>query len=95
MVQGASQTAARFPETMRYYKAPPPEISSEQFYETDESRGFARGFSIQTVGPQPIDWALHDGLGSYFWQHNWGSPKGFTHPAAHLHQVGTVQPRAR
>ena len=26
-------------------------------------------------------------LGSYFWQHNWGSPKGFTHPAAHLHQV--------
>ncbi len=34
-----------------------------------------------------IDWALQDGLGSYFWQHNWGSPKGFTHPAAHLHQV--------
>jgi Domain of unknown function (DUF1906) len=34
-----------------------------------------------------IDWALHDGLGSYFWQHNWGSPKGFAHPAAHLHQV--------
>ncbi|KZS64396.1 hypothetical protein A4G26_10250 [Mycobacterium kansasii] len=34
-----------------------------------------------------IDWAVHDGLGSYFWQHNWGSPKGFTHPAANLHQV--------
>jgi hypothetical protein len=34
-----------------------------------------------------IDWALHDGLGSYFWQHNWGSPKGFVHPAANLHQV--------
>lgn len=34
-----------------------------------------------------IDWALQDGLGSYFWQHNWGSPKGFTHPAAALHQV--------
>jgi hypothetical protein len=34
-----------------------------------------------------IDWALHDGLGAYFWQHNWGSPKGFVHPAAHLHQV--------
>ncbi|QNI07917.1 DUF1906 domain-containing protein [Mycobacterium kubicae] len=34
-----------------------------------------------------IDWALHDGLCSYFWQHNWGSPKGYTHPAAHLHQV--------
>ncbi|AKK28767.1 glycoside hydrolase domain-containing protein [Mycobacterium sp. EPa45] len=34
-----------------------------------------------------IDWALQDGLGSWFWQHNWGSPKGYTHPAAHLHQV--------
>ena len=34
-----------------------------------------------------IDWAVHDGLGAYFWQHNWGSPKGYTHPAAHLHQV--------
>lgn len=33
-----------------------------------------------------IDWAVQDGLGSWFWQHNWGSPKGFVHPAAHLHQ---------
>jgi choline dehydrogenase-like flavoprotein len=41
------------------YKAPPPEISSEQFYETDSTRGFARGFSIQTVGPLPIGWAEH------------------------------------
>ena len=41
------------------YKAPPPEVSSEQFYETDESRGFARGFSIQTISPLPIGWAEH------------------------------------
>jgi hypothetical protein len=34
-----------------------------------------------------IEWAVHDGLGTYFWQHNWGSPKGYAHPAAHLHQV--------
>jgi choline dehydrogenase-like flavoprotein len=59
MVQGASQTAGRFPEEVRMYKAPPPEVSSEQFYETDESRGFARGFSIQTVSPLPIAWAEH------------------------------------
>jgi choline dehydrogenase-like flavoprotein len=44
---------------MRMYKMPPPEISSEQFYETDETRGFARGFSIQTVGPLPIEHAQH------------------------------------
>ena len=59
MVQGASQTAGRFPEELRMYKAPPPEVSSEQFYETDKTRGFARGFSIQTVSPQPIGWAEH------------------------------------
>jgi choline dehydrogenase-like flavoprotein len=59
MVQGAPQVAGRFPEEMRMYKAPPPEISSEQFYETDERRGFARGFSIQTVGPLPIEHAQH------------------------------------
>ena len=59
MVQGATQTAGRFPDELRMYKAPPPEVSSEQFYETDERRGFARGFSIQTVSPLPIGWAEH------------------------------------
>ena len=59
MVQGAPQVAGRFPETLRMYKGPPPEISSEQFYETDLARGFARGFSVQTVSPLPIGWAEH------------------------------------
>src|ERR671932_281580 len=59
MVQGATQTAGRWPDELRMYKAPPPEISSEQFYETDPARGFARGFSIQTVSPLPIGWAEH------------------------------------
>jgi choline dehydrogenase-like flavoprotein len=59
MVQGATQTAGRWPYELRMYKAPPPEISSEQFYETDPDRGFARGFSIQTVSPLPIGWAEH------------------------------------
>ncbi len=66
MVQGAPQVAGRFPEEMRMYKAPPPEISSEQFYETDPARGFVRGFSIQTVGPLPIEWAQHV-LGGGHW----------------------------
>jgi choline dehydrogenase-like flavoprotein len=68
MVQGAPQVAGRFPEEMRMYKAPPPEISSEQFYETDAGRGFARGFSIQTVGPLPIAWAEHV-LAAGHWGH--------------------------
>jgi choline dehydrogenase-like flavoprotein len=59
MVQGAAQSAGRFPQEQRMYKAPPPEVSSEQFYETDQARGFARGFSIQTISPLPIAWAEH------------------------------------
>ncbi|MGW4739841.1 DUF1906 domain-containing protein [Nocardia xishanensis] len=33
-----------------------------------------------------IELATAAGLGSWYWQHNWGTPKGFVHPAAHLHQ---------
>ncbi len=59
MVQGAPQTAGRFTEEVRMYKAPPPEVSSEQFYETDPAKPYQRGFSIQTVSPLPITWAEH------------------------------------
>lgn len=59
MVQGAPQVAGRFPDHLHMYKAPPPEVCSEQFYETEAMDGFARGFAIQTVGPQPIAWAEH------------------------------------
>lgn len=26
------------------------------------------------------------GVGAWFWQHDWGTPEGHVHPAAHLHQ---------
>ena len=59
MVQGAPQTAGRFDGEVRMYKAPPPEVSSEAFYETDPAKPYKRGFSIQTVSPLPITWAEH------------------------------------
>ena len=59
MVQGAPQTAGRFDAEVRMYKAPPPEVSSEEFYETDPARDYKRGFAIQTVSPLPITWAEH------------------------------------
>jgi len=59
MVQGAPQTAGRFESEVRMWKAPPPEVSSEDFYETDPSKPYKRGFSIQTVSPLPITWAEH------------------------------------
>ena len=59
MVQGAPQTAGRFESEIRMWKGPPPEVSSEEFYETDPSAAYKRGFSIQTVSPLPITWAEH------------------------------------
>ncbi|HEX2424376.1 MAG TPA: GMC family oxidoreductase [Actinomycetota bacterium] len=69
MVQGAAQTAARFSEEVRMYKAPPPEVSTEQFYETDPSKDYRRGFSVQTVSPLPIGWAEHVAA-----EGHWGAP---------------------
>jgi choline dehydrogenase-like flavoprotein len=59
MVQGAPQTGGRFADEVRMYKAPPPEVSTEQFYETDPRAPYKRGFSIQTVSPLPITWSEH------------------------------------
>jgi hypothetical protein len=51
--------AGRFTEEVRMYKAPPPEVSTEAFYETDPHTDRKRGFSIQTVSPMPITWSEH------------------------------------
>lgn len=59
MVQGAPQTAGRYPDEVRTYKAPPPEVSTEDFYETDPRKPWKRGFSIQCVSPLPITFAEH------------------------------------
>ena len=59
MVQGAPQTAGRYAQEVRSYKAPPPEVSSEAFYETDPTKPYKRGFSIQCVSPLPVTFAEH------------------------------------
>jgi choline dehydrogenase-like flavoprotein len=59
MVQGAPQTAGRYAEEVRQYKAPPPEASTEEFYETDPTKDYKRGYSIQCVSPLPIVFAEH------------------------------------
>ncbi|HTJ71784.1 MAG TPA: GMC family oxidoreductase [Actinospica sp.] len=59
MVQGAPQTGGRFDTPINMYKAPPPEVVSEDFYETDPSKPYRRGFAVQNVSPLPITWAEH------------------------------------
>jgi choline dehydrogenase-like flavoprotein len=69
MVQGAPQVAGRFTAEVRAYKAPPPSVSTEHFYETAPGRPYQRGFSIQTVSPLPITFAEH-----VLAQGHWGVP---------------------
>ncbi len=57
MAQAGNVVAGRFDDLVRMYKAPPAHCLTEEFYETDPKRDFARGFAIQTVGPLPIAFA--------------------------------------
>ncbi len=54
MAQAGNVILGGFDELIRMYKAPPAHALTEEFYETDRKRDFARGFAIQTVGPLPI-----------------------------------------
>ena len=57
MAQAGNVILGRFEELVRQYKAPPAHALTEEFYETDPKRDFARGFAVQTVGPLPIAFA--------------------------------------
>ena len=81
MVQGAPQVAGRFSDEIRMYKSPPPEVSTEAFYETDPAKPYKRGWSIQTVSPLPITWAEHVTA-----QGHWGTDAARIH--ARLHPLG-------
>ncbi len=86
MVQGAPQTAGRFESEVRMYKAPPPEVSSEEFYETDPAQSYRRGFSIQNVSPLPITWAEHVAA-----QGHWGAQlRGYMSDYVHWACVGAL-----
>ena len=37
-----------------------------------------------------LQWAIEDGIGSFFWMHDWGSGSG-VHPRAQIHQVSGRQ----
>jgi choline dehydrogenase-like flavoprotein len=70
MVQAGNIVLGRFDDLIRMYKGPPANGMSEEFYETDPKRGFARGFAIQTVGPQPVAFAKQMMMAKGAW--GWG-----------------------
>jgi choline dehydrogenase-like flavoprotein len=70
MAQAGNVILGRFPDLVRMYKAPPAHALTEEFYETDPKRGFARGFAVQTVGPLPIAFAKQMMVAKGAW--GWG-----------------------
>lgn len=70
MAQAGNVVLGRFSNLIRMYKAPPAHALTEEFYETDPKRGFARGFAIQTVGPLPIAFAKQMMVAKGAW--GWG-----------------------
>jgi choline dehydrogenase-like flavoprotein len=69
MAQAGNVVLGYFDELIRMYKAPPAGAMTEDFYETDPRRDFARGFAIQTVGPLPIAFAkqMMSAKGAWGW----------------------------
>ncbi len=70
MAQAGNIVLGRFSDLIRMYKAPPAHALTEEFYETDPKRGFARGFAIQTVAPLPIAFAKQMMVAKGAW--GWG-----------------------
>ncbi|MGH7906149.1 MAG: GMC family oxidoreductase [Candidatus Binataceae bacterium] len=69
MAQAGNVVLGYFDHLIRMYKAPPAHALTEEFYETDPKRDFARGFGIQTVGPLPIAFAkqMMSAQGAWGW----------------------------
>ncbi len=92
MVQIGNVVGGRFPDLVRMYKAPPAHALTEEFYETDPKRDFARGFAIQTVGPLPIAFAKQMMVAKGAW--GWGMRRvmmDYNHWAA-LGVLGEILP---
>ncbi|HEY1582784.1 MAG TPA: GMC family oxidoreductase [Chthoniobacterales bacterium] len=92
MAQAGNVILGRFNDPVRMYKAPPAHALTEEFYETDPKRDFARGFAIQTVGPLPISFAKQMMAARGLW--GWGMRRAmmdYNHWAA-LGLLGEILP---
>jgi len=94
MAQAGNVVGGRFESLVRMYKAPPAHALTEEFYETDPKRDFARGFAVQTVGPLPIAFAKQMMAAKGVW--GWGMRRvmmDYNHWAA-LGVLGEILPWA-
>lgn len=57
MPHSSNDVYARFDEEVRLYKGTPVLATTQEFYETDRRRGFARGYTIHAHGSRPVEMA--------------------------------------
>ncbi|WP_276357640.1 GMC family oxidoreductase [Cohnella caldifontis] len=56
-----------FPEEIRLYKGTPVLATTQDFYETDSTRGFARGYTLHAHGSRPVEMAKSISKGAKLW----------------------------
>ncbi|MEC0268114.1 GMC family oxidoreductase [Paenibacillus anseongense] len=71
MTHSSNDVYAKFEQEVRLYKGTPVLASTQDFYETDPRRGYARGYTIHSHGSRPIDMA--DGISKSTQDPLWGS----------------------
>jgi choline dehydrogenase-like flavoprotein len=67
MIHSANLVFGRFAELVYQYKAPPTLALSQDFYETEPRNDYARGYTIECVGPFPIQFARMASGGKRMW----------------------------
>jgi choline dehydrogenase-like flavoprotein len=67
MIHAAHLVFGRFEELVYQYKAPPCTALSQDFYATDPRNDYARGYTIECVGPFPIQFARMASGGRRMW----------------------------
>ncbi|WP_166240794.1 GMC family oxidoreductase [Paenibacillus turpanensis] len=55
MVHSSADVYGKFNQEIRLYKGTPVLSSTQDFYETDENRGFARGYTLHAHGARPLE----------------------------------------
>ncbi|QKT07829.1 DUF1906 domain-containing protein [Gordonia sp. X0973] len=92
-IGAAKHRAAGGPPNAPIYASIDANPSFDQFLK--QIAPYLRGWQ-SVIGPgrtgvygnaQTLTWAMAGGLASWYWQHDWGTPRGLVHPLAHIHQL--------
>jgi choline dehydrogenase-like flavoprotein len=67
MVHSSNDVYGKFPDEIRLYKGTPILATSQEFYETDQNRGFARGYTLHAHGSRPVEMSKGIAKSSKIW----------------------------